>query len=500
MKKARIPFLLLAGVLLLAGCQKEGKIGGKDAIRFTAASNPGTKAEYATGEGSVVDGVQRINWLVDDEIRIFSDKAVHRNNADQPWADYIITEVSNSGTVSKGKIDNVPGDGTGNGLVWGEAGKYRFYSIYPNGMSAGTDAQGKQGILVGEIPGVQSGDAAELMKKYGMMTAATEVTTTTNGEGTDVTLDFSPAFTAFEFDMTADIPVKLINFKLMAANTANPLAGKVQVSYASSVTAPSYSLTGSGRTIKVDFNDTKPSIGPEKEFKFTVFALPYDLTDLTIEFTILKIDTNTEETRSLTLKKADGTFVKFAGFRKHIITATMQGSYNFKYITLDGEVINWNAVPVETASDKLPQASQFAVSGRGVKNVYELHPTGGSAYRQTWALGSNTATVSFKVFTPEGGKWKVVPQGATDKFEVTYDGSVVRDSFEGHINSRSEEQTEGATIVTFTVKPTTAVDGDRIYFKTYVLDKEGNQYSLDSETQLYDTRGYHYFQINDPLQ
>ena len=254
MKKARIPFLLLAGVLLLAGCQKEGKIGGKDAIRFTAASNPGTKAEYATGEGSVVDGVQRINWLVDDEIRIFSDKAVHRNNADQPWADYIITEVSNSGTVSKGKIDNVPGDGTGNGLVWGEAGKYRFYSIYPNGMSAGTDAQGKQGILVGEIPGVQSGDAAELMKKYGMMTAATEVTTTTNGEGTDVTLDFSPAFTAFEFDMTADIPVKLINFKLMAANTANPLAGKVQVSYASSVTAPSYSLTGSGRTIKVDFH------------------------------------------------------------------------------------------------------------------------------------------------------------------------------------------------------------------------------------------------------
>lgn len=72
MKKARILFLLLAGVLLLAGCQKEGKIGGKDAIRFTASSNPGTKTEYT---GVYDGGIERIYWNMDDPIRIFTSKA-----------------------------------------------------------------------------------------------------------------------------------------------------------------------------------------------------------------------------------------------------------------------------------------------------------------------------------------------------------------------------------------------------------------------------------------
>ena len=63
MKKARIPFLLLAGVLLLAGCQKEGRIGGNDAINFSAVSNPGTKTvyggEYAYGNAPVSDSCHR---------------------------------------------------------------------------------------------------------------------------------------------------------------------------------------------------------------------------------------------------------------------------------------------------------------------------------------------------------------------------------------------------------------------------------------------------------
>ena len=57
----------------------------------------------------------------------------------------------------------------------------------------------------------------------------------------------------------------------------------------------------------------------------------------------------------------------------------------------------------------------------------------------------------------------------------------------------------------FTIVPknTSAANPEqaRLWFKTYVYDgadKSGNQYSLDSETQLYDTRGYHYFQTYNP--
>ena len=45
----------------------------------------------------------------------------------------------------------------------------------------------------------------------------------------------------------------------------------------------------------------------------------------------------------------------------------------------------------------------------------------------------------------------------------------------------------------------TAADDDQLFFKTYVIDTNGMRQSLDSETQLYDMRGYHYFMVNDPL-
>ena len=174
----------------------------------------------------------------------------------------------------------------------------------------------------------------------------------------------------------------------------------------------------------------------------------------------------------------------------------MQGSYNFKYITLTGEALEWNAEEITETSDTQPQAGQFNVSSN-VSNVYQLHPdkNGSKALRQTWVLGSETATVTFKVFSPAGGTWEIVPQGDTDKFTVT-------GALSGHINTRTEEGTSGATVVSFTVSPDGAAAGDRIWFKTYVYtgaDKTGTKFSMDSETQLYDIRGYHFFRIDDPL-
>ncbi|MBQ6177747.1 MAG: hypothetical protein IJK29_11160, partial [Bacteroidales bacterium] len=263
-------------------------------------------------------------------------------------------------------------------------------------------------------------------------------------------------------------------------------------------TTPAYASTGTGKTITIaDMANTV--IDATHPASFKVFCLPQQLSNLKIQFTVRGQGWTKDETRSLLLNYADGSPVEFAARKIHKISGTMQGLYNFKHITLEGQAVDWEAVEVTETSDQLPQSSQFNVSG--VHNVYELHNTDeGKALRQTWVLGSQTATVTFKIFSPEGGSWEIVPQGAVDKFTVN--GTTPATMY-GHINTRTEEDTEGATKVTFTVSSNGASAGDQIWFKTYVYtgaDRTGIKSSLDSETQLYDARGYHYFRIDDPLQ
>ena len=47
--------------------------------------------------------------------------------------------------------------------------------------------------------------------------------------------------------------------------------------------------------------------------------------------------------------------------------------------------------------------------------------------------------------------------------------------------------------------PKAPVSGSKkIAFNTTVKDTAGNEYNIDSETQLYDMRGYHYFMTQEP--
>ena len=182
------------------------------------------------------------------------------------------------------------------------------------------------------------------------------------------------------------------------------------------------------------------------------------------------------------------------------LTATPNEGYLFLNWNRNGEVLSWTSVEEIDHSDEIPQASQFIVTGDGVKNVYDLHTghtdaSAAKAYRQHWVLGANTATVTFDIFSPVGGTYEVVPQGATDKFTVTsvtgYPSGTIADP-------RVPGQTK--TKVSFTVKANAnATADDLLWFRTYVTSSAGVQYSLDSETQLYDVRGYHYFRTTDPL-
>ncbi len=378
MKKARILFLLLAGVLLLAGCQKEGKIGGKDAIRFTASSNPGTKTAYS---GDVVNGYERIEWNMGDKNRIYSNVAEHRYHEGQHWADYQITEiVSNTGINSKANIDNVPGDGHGNGLVWG-----------------------------------------------------------------DLDLPFSPEFTAFSFDLKSkDREITVTKFELLSEET--PIAGPFTVSYNG---GKSYCFSGATDKVVTLAFESGTTISTTQNLKFTVFALPRDLSKLSIRFTILSDDPNETQTHTLKLAKKTGetlTYMDFPACGKYNFEGIqMEGSWSFKTITLNGQVMEWKTSEVSLSSDDLPQATQFVVTG--AQNVYsDLHPTSTEAkekYRQTWVIDPREpAKVTFKIFSPVGGTYEIKPMNRL--FSVAGDLS-------GQINERTDD---GVTTVKLTITPT----------------------------------------------
>ena len=488
MKRTLSIFLLLAGVLLLAGCQKDWK-DGKDAIRFKASSAPTTKTAYS---GVYDNGVERINWVLGDKIRIFSDVAEHRYHPGQHWADYQVTElVGNSGAVSSANIDNVPGDGTGNGLVWDAAGDYWFYAIYP----ALASDEGHDGVLWAEIPELQKINlAARPPYTPGMenaiMTATQKMTTRVDGEGGDIELKFTPAFTAFEFTLNSDIDLELQKFSMYSASGSPAICGNYAVKY-DGYEANYACGDAEGTKIVADFSQ-RVRLSPNNSLTFTIFALPDKLSGLSIALTVKSPDWDAAETRTLALKYKNGTDVSFDPCVKHRITGTVQGTWCFKYITLEGEALEWTDADMEFKSDELPQASQFAV--HGVKNIYEMHNQADNykPYRQTWVLYDETATVSFKIFSPRGGSYKVAP------YVVKTDGNISEGigGFEVDGALEGEMSSDVATKVQFTVKKGTADPGEKLFFKTTVSDGT-TTYSLDSETQLYDLRGYHYFVVDE---
>ena len=488
-------FLLLAGAtLLVAGCNKQNPFGGNysrmpgDQVVFgVGAGSMETRTVYGDVKTENSKKIQAINWVAGDRIRVYSPDATRGNLSNAAhWNDYTVTPVT--GTENKGTLACVQSPG----LAWKDNGNHTFYSVYPSPGTTEADVLDEYGVFSFTMPATQL--VTDEME-YAFMTAAAKENAGVTGDA--VELDFYPAYTAFEFILKADQQVTLKSFTLSALGDGAPaLTGAFTVTY--NGTTPAYASTGTGKTITIaDMANTV--IDATHPASFKVFCLPQLLSHLKIQFTVRGQGWTKDETRSLLLNYADGSPVEFAARKIHKISGTMQGLYNFKYITLEGQAVDWEAVEVTENSDKLPQTSQFYVSG--VHNVYELHNTAeGKALRQTWILGDNTATVSFKIFSPEGGSWEIVPQGAVDKFTVN---GTTPATLSGSINTRTQEASSGATKVTFTVSPNGASAGDQIWFKTYVYtgaDKTGDKISIDSETQLYDIRGFHYFRIDDPLQ
>ena len=527
MRKTIGTTLLCAGVLLsLAGCQKgnEATTGG-NAVQFGVASGAvATRTAY--GDDVEEGGIkyQRIDWESSDRIFVWSNKAVVRaegDNSANHSATYGVSDFSQSGRKSNARLTDIDGKG----LVYQDAVEsgYKFWGMYPAGA---LDAAAKTALnatpttpVAFVIPAEQTpagstatdGNTVQNpdMSKAVMFALSQEV-----AKDAMVNMLFYPAFTAYEFELkngqeTGNIDLKDITLsstsKVLAGNVVATLSTPDQPAVLALKTAGEGEEVAASHSVKYTFNNgSNVAIAPGKSLRFTVFTTGVEnVNDLTATFTY---GSGIERTVSF---KKNGTPITFDACKKHrLLGIAMKEDWYFAELNLEGEPM-WLDKTTAVENKNYPEATQFEVeganNGRYYTNATQTEPVEGrnaKADRQKWLMkNEGTVIVRFKVMSPEGYNWLVVPEGDTDYYTVqtpvTQDGeTTLSDTLEGKIK---DDGTTTNVILYITPKnPGTAAH--TLNLRTYAVSPDGSiKYSLDSETQLYEMRGYHYFLLNTTL-
>lgn len=319
--------LSLVAACVISSCHVPAEGGGSASeIRFSGRTMGGllTKTSYSGPLPS--SSVERIDWEDGDQLTIVSPSAQVYDKSQNPWGlkhnqgtwskvDYrvVTSSITPDGSQSKAKISPVPE----NGLLWEETGPYYFYGIYPaEGLRTGISWSGSgagQGNLSAIMPKDQTlgqtvnpstlstGTGIKRLRVVkpdmdnAFMYAALQATVAEKGKGPeDVSLDFYPMFTAFEFGVKAlpdesGNPVTfLVDSVILVSKScalSDAFAATVTLgSSGSKITypaAPNYPLYSSGQndTVKLQMprgsgGTTSIEVSSEDSLVFTVFVLP----------------------------------------------------------------------------------------------------------------------------------------------------------------------------------------------------------------------------------
>lgn len=311
--------VLLCTVFVTAGCEKWSR---SKTIRFTAATAVERATDTRTAySGSVSEGRERIDWVTGDVIRLASDKAQTEGGLN--YADYVIADIPVPSGLHSITSLGASGD---DGLQWGEGqGSYQFWSIYPSHaitLPAGT----VEGL---SIPATQDVIAANKTESSTLTSFAPDMSSAwmlaykagvTEG-ASDFTLDFYPAFTAFEFTLKSKDEATLTVKSFTLSSTSTDLAGTFDVTAIADGGASTFGNFASGSSsVSVSFG-AGVDVTQTKSLTFTVLALPQVLSNLSITFNIEK--GGVASYRTLALKYADsagGAYIDFAPCKKHRIT------------------------------------------------------------------------------------------------------------------------------------------------------------------------------------
>lgn len=403
---------LIGGLTLLAGCQKEFGRGGE--IRFVASSVAGsrTRTEYS-GEGNKdSNGLltwERIDWKNGDLIRIWSDAA--KTPAGGVYSDYKVSSVhvkSGDLTRSQASVENA----NLNGLTWdGVENACGFWAVYPASM-AGTGTTRTVNLTIADSQTSSDGLASA------PMVAAVDNAT----PGDPVTLEFYPAFTAFEITLSStDQEITLNSFALTSTSTA--LSGRFEAALATGgatvYTCPA--RTASNGKVEYTFN-SGTKITKTSSATFTILALPQKLKDLTLEFNV-EIG-GTSAVRKLALSNAEGP-IEFNACSKHrIFGLAMPG--DVWQLTIQTDVNEWTLKETTTTFKEQIGIRDVSISGGTETGSHYEAYNGYDKYYQIRTLDMSVSdphfVLKFTPFAPLGGYWTLIPEavgeGSLEHFDV----------------------------------------------------------------------------------
>lgn len=330
---------LVSTAILLAGCQENDIVKPKetwhkgDNVEFRARAgyenNGGndTRTVY-TGETYEFGGktYERVEWVVDDQIRIFCKEA--QNPAEgHNYADYkIVSHKNGGGKEDYGYLERVNPNGS---LQWGDPSKkHTFYAFYPspaqNSQLEMSDNWAKGVVPMEQTPlEITSTDDKNFVAKpnmnYAFMTAKAVMEP---GSSNEVNLSFKSMVTALELELEGpdQQTVNLTDIRI-SSDTEN-LTGPFTCDL-DKVATDGYpdctilSTTDDRHTVNVSLVDKngKPfSLSGGQTLKVTVFLLPLD------DYQALKISLQTAKgIKSHDLKKNDGTTMVVKSHLKNLV-------------------------------------------------------------------------------------------------------------------------------------------------------------------------------------
>lgn len=478
---AAAALMLLAG---LSGCQKTD-YNGKE-IRFTATSQgaPDTKTQYSGVTDS--HNIERIDWVSGDKVRIYSDVATASNDAEYHWADYAISNITPSGATSKGELTVTSAHG---GLTWG-TGTHKFYAVYPAPTSAEADkgtVKGPAGSgIVFSIPASQTGKATTVKSLEDGMTDMTVYYPSTENAyllayasraeaDAAAPLDFSPAYTAFHISAGRDDKDITINSVSLKASSTNALAGNVTATNDGSgwsYAKPVYSAGGND-VLTFFFDGSAPVLTTSNPtVDFVLYALPQDLTQLTLEFNLTIDSSPAKRTLKLKTATAGSYYGRSYGADDWLIFNACKKSY------IKGLLIPGSTWTIDNTTEIKMQESVADWEDDTTINPVE-YGTSGIIFNATGLnqTGTGGKSFDFSLFAPAGKIWKVTARNASDGFVAT---DVVLKLETG---SASTGGVLSGTIgspnpwIHFTADSGPAGN----YYLTFSVDVDGTEYSIDSE-------------------
>ena len=293
MKKA-IRILACAAILgsaVFTGCEKNGFDSHKgEAVRFSAVSSGAVSTK--TAYGNDVDSYQMINWSVNDTVRIYSDKALHRYGNNQHWADYYTTGYTADGHKSTATLaaeqlfntDNDNENNAANGLVWGEDGEYNFWGVYPSKKNNPDITIAENGAVTATLPisltlstsgtkqdnNITYNVCAPNMN-YAFMTAALKKTVPTTEDGYKINLEFEPAFTAFEIYLSSAADEESFSVNSVSLEGNDWLSGPFTMTAGDLSTVAE--ADGASKTVTAAFSSAV-AITPTTGVNVTLFTIP----------------------------------------------------------------------------------------------------------------------------------------------------------------------------------------------------------------------------------